>query len=120
MIGSDLVRTNYYNATDGTDHCPIGSFVVTENCQRWTNRAVGGTNHPQFARKMNPLTLQADEYGPLSTIIYLKHVHKGLRRYLGISDSPRSLRLPFNNVEDFAFLDQPVRVNHRDYVVLTF
>lgn len=108
VIGSDFARTNYYNATNGKDHWPIGSFVVMEKNQRWTNRAVDGTDHLQFAQKVNPLTLQADEYDPMSTIIYPKHVHKALRRYLGISDSPGSLRHPLNNVEDFSFFEEPV------------
>ena len=37
------------------------------------------------------------------TIIYPKHVHKALRRYLGIEDTPGAKRFPFNNTEDFAF-----------------
>ena len=37
------------------------------------------------------------------TIIYPKHVHKALRRYLGVERSPGARRFPFNNTEDFAF-----------------
>ena len=32
-----------------------------------------------------------------------KHVHKALRRYLGIANTPGAQRFPFNNTEDFAF-----------------
>lgn len=104
IVGSDFARTNYYNATDGKDHWPIGSFVIMEKNQRWTNRVVEGTDHLQFARKINPQTLETDAYD--GTIIYPKHVHKALRRYLGVSHSSGSLRHPFNNVEDFAFFNE--------------
>ena len=105
VIGSDFARTNYYNSTDGKDHWPIGSFVVMEKQRPWTNRVVDGTDALQFAKKVNPTTLQPDELG--GTIIYPKHVHKALRRYLGIEQSAGAVRYPFNNVEDFAFFDVP-------------
>ena len=48
-----------------------------------------------------PAQLRRDDtYG---TIIYPKHVHKALRRYLGIENTAGALRFPFNNTEDFAF-----------------
>ena len=43
VLGSDFGRTNFYNAVDGKDHWPIGSFIVMEKNQRWTGRAVGET-----------------------------------------------------------------------------
>ena len=48
-----------------------------------------------------PRTLRRDHGG--GTIIYPKHVHKALRRYLGVERSAGVLRFPFNNTEDFAF-----------------
>ena len=102
VVGSDFGRTNHYNADGGKDHWPIGSFVLMEKNQPWTNRAVGETDGLHFAQRINPLTLQRDD-GPAGTIIYPKHVHKALRRYLGIEDSPGARRFPFNNTEDFAF-----------------
>ena len=106
VIGSDFARTNFYNAQDGKDHWPIGSFVVMEKNQSWTNRMVDGTDALQFAQKVNPTTLQRDEAG--GTIIYPKHVHKALRRYLRIADSAGAVRYPFNNTEDFTFFEAPV------------
>ena len=105
VIGSDFARTNFYNAQDGKDHWPIGSFVVMEKNQSWTNRVVNGTDDLQFAQKVNPTTLQSDEAG--GTIIYPKHVHKALRRYLDIEESAGAVRYPFNNTEDFAFFETP-------------
>ena len=101
VIGSDFGRTNFYNAAQGKDHWPIGSFIVMEKNQRWTGRAVGETDGLHFAQRINPRTLRRDDRG--GTIIYPKHVHKALRRYLGIANTPGAQRFPFNNTEDFAF-----------------
>ena len=101
VVGSDFGRTNYYNANDGKDHWPIGSYIVMEKNQPWTNRAVGATNPLHFAQRVNPRTLERDDRN--GAIIHPKHVHKALRRHLGISNSAGSRRYPFNNTEDFAF-----------------
>ena len=101
VIGSDFGRTNFYNADDGKDHWPIGSFLVMEKNQNWTNRVVGITDELHFAQKLNPQTLERDDVK--GTIIYPKHVHKALRRYLGIEETDGAKRFPFNNTEDFAF-----------------
>ena len=101
VIGSDFGRTNFYNAQSGKDHWPIGSYVVMEKNQPWTGRAVGETDGLHFAHRINPRTLQRDDRN--GTIIYPKHVHKALRRYLGIENTPGAQRFPFNNTEDFAF-----------------
>jgi len=101
VIGSDFGRTNFYNADDGKDHWPIGSYLIMEKGQPWTNRVVGETDGLHFAQRINPRTLKRDDAD--GTIIYPKHVHKALRRYLGIGNSPGAQRFPFNNTEDFAF-----------------
>ena len=101
VLGSDFGRTNFYNSVDGKDHWPIGSYVVMEKNQRWTGRAVGKTDDLHFAQRINPRTLRRDDRK--GTIIYPKHVHKALRRYLRIERSPGARRFPFNNTEDFAF-----------------
>ena len=101
VMGSDFGRTNFYNAQNGKDHWPIGSYVIMEKGQRWTNRVAGETDGLHFAQKINPRTLKRDDRK--GTIIYPKHVHKALRRYLGLENSPGAKRFPFNNTEDFAF-----------------
>ena len=101
VMGSDFGRTNFYNSQSGKDHWPIGSYVVMEKNQRWTNRVVGETDELHFAYAIDPHNLRrSDQDG---TIIYPKHVHKALRRYFGIEHSAASLRFPFANTEDFAF-----------------
>ena len=101
VMGSDFGRTNSYNSQGGKDHWPIGSYVIMEKGQRWTNRVVGETDGLHFAQRINPRTLAGDDAN--GTILYPKHVHKALRRYLGIEDSPGAQRFPFNGTEDFAF-----------------
>ena len=104
VMGSDFGRTNFYNSAEGKDHWPIGSFVIMEKNRPWTNRVVGETDALHFAYNMNPTTLRRDDtYDTYGTIIYPKHVHKALRRYLGIENSAGALRFPFNNTEDFRF-----------------
>ena len=101
VMGSDFGRTNFYNAVQGKDHWPIGSYIVMEKHQPWSGRAVGETDALHFAQRVNAATLRRDDRG--GTIIYPKHVHKALRRYLGIEHTPGAQRFAFNNTEDFAF-----------------
>ena len=101
VIGSDFGRTNFYNSQNGKDHWPIGSYVIMEKNQPWTNRVVGKTDNLHFAHRINPTTLERDDAD--GTIIYPQHVHKALRRYIGIENTPGAQRFPFNNTEDFAF-----------------
>ena len=103
VMGSDFGRTNHYNVDNGKDHWPIGSFIVMEKNQSWTNRVVGETDALHFAHKIHPTTLKrVDTNG---TIIHPKHVHKALRRYFGIENSLGVQRFPFHNTEDFAFFE---------------
>ena len=69
-----------------------------EKNQSWTNRVIGETDELHFARKVNPATLQRDDVG--GTLIHPKHVHKALRRYVGIENTQESLQFPFHNTED--------------------
>ena len=101
VMGSDFGRTNFYNSQSGKDHWPIGSYIVMEKNQRWTNQVVGETDDLHFAYSIDPRTLRRDDQN--GTIIYPKHVHKALRRYLGIAHSAGARRFPFNNTEDFGF-----------------
>ena len=103
VMGSDFGRTNHYNVDEGKDHWPIGSVIVMEKNQPWTNRVIGETDALHFAHKINPRTLQRDDAN--GTIIYPKHVHKALRRYLGVEHSLGAQRFPFPNTEDVAFFE---------------
>ena len=54
VMGSDFGRTNFYNAQSGKDHWPIGSFIIMEKNQTWTNRVVGETDELHFALPHRP------------------------------------------------------------------
>lgn len=101
VLGSDFGRTPHYNADEGKDHWPIGSYVIMEKNVGWSDRAVGETDEGHNAFSINPNTLARDDAG--GTIIYTRHVHKALRDYLGLNDSQYNARFPFNNTEDFRF-----------------
>ena len=103
VMGSDFGRTNHYNVDNGKDHWPIGSFIVMEKNQTWTNQVVGETDALHFAHKIHPETLQRDDAN--GTIIHPKHVHKALRRYFGIEDSLGAQKFPFRDTEDFTFFE---------------
>jgi len=98
VMGSDFGRTNKYNSDLGKDHWPIGSFIIMEKNQTWTNRVVGETDERHFAYKVDPSTLQRNDAA--GTRIHPKHIHKALRKYLGVGDTADSLRFPFNNTEE--------------------
>ena len=103
VMGSDFGRTNHYNAQNGKDHWPIGSVIVMEKNQPWNNRVFGETDAVHNAHRINPQTLTRDDGG--GTIIYPKHVHKALRQYLGLANSPVTQGFEFLNTEDFGFFN---------------
>ena len=117
VMGSDFGRTNFYNADEGKDQWPIGSFIVMEKHAPWTNRVIGETDELRSARKLSPTTLQRDDAG--GTVLYPKHVHKALRRYPGVENSEGSLQFPFSNTEDLPFFPEPASAAHEATPVLT-
>ena len=98
VMGSDFGRTNKYNSNQGKDHWPIGSFIVMEKNQRWSNRVIGETDELHFARRVDPSTLRRSDVN--GTLIHPRHIHKALRRYLGIENSTESRKFPFQNTQD--------------------
>ena len=101
VMGSDFGRTNFYNGGNGKDHWPIGSYIVMEKNQSWTNQVVGETDELHFAYSIDWRTLRRVETG--GTILYPKHIHKALRSYLGIEGSSVTQPFPFHNTEDCPF-----------------
>ena len=98
VVGSDFGRTNFYNAENGKDHWPIGSYIVMEESPDWGNRVVGVTDGLHNALKVNPSTLKEDPDNGI--LMYPKHVHKALRRYLGVENLAEQERLAFAATED--------------------
>lgn len=101
VIGSDFGRTPFFNSGDGKDHWPIGSYIVMERNVGFTNQMLGETDPVHNAFAISTQTLQRDDTS--GVIIKPSHVHKALRRYLGIENSAAAQLFPFSTTEDFAF-----------------
>lgn len=101
VIASDFSRTPHYNADEGKDHWPIGSAIIMESSPSWGNRMIGETDEGQNAHKINPSTLARDDAN--GSIIYPKHVHKALRRHLGLENTAVDQDFQFTSTEDFNF-----------------
>ena len=97
VIGTDFGRTNMYNEGNGKDHWNIGSYMIMEQGAKWGNRVVGATDEIHFAYNLDPSTLQVARNGVTMTPA---HVHKAVRRYLGLETFADSLGLGLGAVED--------------------
>lgn len=104
VIGSDFGRTNFYNAENGKDHWPIGSYIVMEESPAWGNRVVGVTDGLHNALKINASTLKEDPTND-GVLLHPKHVHKALRTYLGIDSLAEQERLTFGSTADIDFFN---------------
>ena len=82
VMGSDFGRTNAYNAKYGKDHWPIGSYVIMEKNQPWTNRVVGSTDERHFASGSTPQPSKATTEAARSST-----PSTSTRRYAAISGS---------------------------------
>ena len=69
-----------------------------EESPDWGNRVVGVTDGVHNALKVNPSTLKEDPDNGI--LMYPKHVHKALRRYLGVEYLAQQERLAFAATED--------------------
>ena len=67
----------------------------------WGNQVIGSTDEQQNAYRFNPKTLKRDE--TKGTYIHPKHVHKSLRRYLGLENTAVDQDFKFLATEDFDF-----------------
>jgi len=101
LIGSDFGRTPNYNSDMGKDHWPIGSFIVMGSSPSWGNRVIGETDEGHNAYAINPATMLRDDDN--GTIIYPAHVHKAVRRYLGLEATSVDQDFQFLTTEDFDF-----------------
>ncbi len=101
VIGSDFSRTPYYNSNQGKDHWNIGSYVIMEKNQPWTNRVIGETDGAQNARKLGVASLKRDD--STGTQVVTGHVHKALRAYLGLTGTAYDRQFPLTVTEDFKF-----------------
>jgi len=101
IIGTDFGRTPFFNSSDGKDHWPIASYIVMERNVSYTNQVIGETDGGHNALNINPGNLQRDNIN--GVILKPAHVHRALRRYLGLESSASAQLFPFMNTEDIAF-----------------
>ena len=74
-------------------------MMVMEKNASWTNRVIGSTDELQNAYKIDSSTLQRDDNG---ITILPKHLHKALRRHLGLENTAVDQNFRFNGTEDLA------------------
>ena len=101
VIGSDFGRTNFYNSGDGNG--PLADRQLRDHGEEPALDQPGGGPDRRVALRLPDRPAHAAPRRHDGTIIYPKHVHKALRRYLGIEHTAGARRFPFNNTEDFAF-----------------
>ena len=84
LMTSEIGRSANYNDRNGKDHWSTTSYMALGKGISG-NRVIGQSSEGHRSMKVNPDTLKADENG-----VYLTpgHVHKSLRRLLGINNSP--------------------------------
>lgn len=102
VVASDFGRTPWYNDTDGKDHWPVGSFMVMERNQNYTNRTIGLTNEGHEVIPIDPSTHAASSSGE---IIYPMHVMQELREYLGVDTIARDNNFSLNPAARFGFFN---------------
>ncbi len=87
VVGSDFGRTPNYNGDNGKDHWSISSMLLM-GAGVTGNRVVGLTDEGHNPIELDPNTLDAaDEEAEETTRISPDHVHRNVRRLLGIDGS---------------------------------
>ena len=90
----DFGRTNLYNSQRGKDHWPIGSYIVMEKGQTWTNRVVGLTDELHFAYAIDPRSLRRNDRGWHHHLPQARPQGRKRGRYLNIEKLRRLPAVP--------------------------
>ncbi len=99
VVGSDFGRTPNYNGDNGKDHWSISSMMLMGSGVSG-NRVVGLTDEGHNPIELDPNTLEeAAEGAEETTRISPDHVHRNVRRLLGIdgSDVDEAFYLPVDH-----------------------
>ena len=99
ITSQDLENGNSSKGLSGS--LDDGSVVVMEQNPSWGNRVIGLTDEGHNALAIDPVMLERDDEN--GTVIYPKHVHKALRRHLGLENTAVDAAFQFTNTEDFGF-----------------
>ena len=98
VIHSDFGRTPNYNGQAGKDHWPITSMIVV-GAGVPGNRVVGLTDDEHRPIPLNADTLDAADVPEDGVTIRAEHVHRSVRRFLGIEGSQMDLMFPLAGEE---------------------
>jgi hypothetical protein len=93
IVGSDFGRGPHFNGQGdggGKDHWPITSMLLTGPGIRG-GRTIGATDGDVKPVKLDPATLEPNENG---IRLRPEHIHKDLRRLIGIETAPAAARFP--------------------------
>ena len=93
VVQSEMGRTPTYNQGNGKDHWSIGSAMFL-GCGIKGNRVIGATDEQQFARPLDPRTLETQSDKDSGIRVRPEHVHEALRELAGIADHPLSKKFP--------------------------
>jgi uncharacterized protein (DUF1501 family) len=100
LICSDFGRTPQYNGAMGKDHWSITSMVAM-GAGIVGNRMVGATDSGHNARMIDPATGTAAEGDVSGVTITPAHVHRGMRRVLGLAGTEVDDRFPIALDDEF-------------------
>lgn len=91
LVCSEFGRTPAYNANDGgKDHWPVTSMIAM-GAGIPGDRVVGRSDSGHNAMRIDPLTHAASDQG---VVLTSAHVHRGLRRVLGLTDTEVDAAFP--------------------------
>lgn len=93
MVGSDFGRGPHYNGMgdgSGKDHWPITTMMFIGPGIRG-GRVIGGTDERVRSLKINPGTLALD---PNGVKLQPEHIHRGLRKLVGLDVTEQASRFP--------------------------
>lgn len=100
LIGSDFGRTPNYNGNMGKDHWSITSMIAMGAGVNG-NRMVGVTDDGHNAVALDPLTGMPAADAATGIKITPAHVHRGMRRALGLTDTAVDHQFPIALDDEF-------------------
>src|SRR5262249_62174442 len=87
IVQSEMGRTPNYNNGNGKDHWSVGSIMFLGRGIQG-NRVIGATDEQQFARPLDPRTLETQSDKDSGIRARPEHVHEALRELAGIASPP--------------------------------
>lgn len=93
MVGSDFGRTPNYNGDSGKDHWPVSSMLLMGQGVPG-GVTVGASDDGHNPRMLDPSTLQPTDDIDAGIRLQPRHVHKAVRRLMGVDGSAQDAAFP--------------------------